>query len=58
MPDEENSVLVGILADFILKNSHFCPIPIEMKCEFGFKKSGCKECLIKHAHLLNKPRED
>ncbi len=55
---EKNNAIVNQLADFILSNSHFCPIPVEMKCECGFKQKGCKECLIKHAHLLSRPKED
>lgn len=55
---EKSSTLPGQLADYILKNTHFCPIPVEVKCECGFKEEGCKECLINHAHLLDRPRED
>ena len=55
---EESSVVVGQLADFILKDAHFFFFFFEMKCECGFKEEGCKECLIKNAHLLNRPRED
>lgn len=46
------------LAEYIIKNAHFCPIPIELKCVPGFKQPGCKECLMKHSHLLQLPKED
>jgi len=46
------------LADFIMNNFRFCPIPVEMKCEYGFREKGCRECIVSHAHLLSKPRED
>lgn len=44
------------LADFILKNVHFCPIPVEMKCQYGFREEGCRECLIENANLLQTKR--
>lgn len=58
LPTVECSETVSQLADFILRNFHFCPIPVEVKCECGFREEGCKECLIKNAHLLHKQRED
>lgn len=46
------------LAEYILKECHFCPIPVEVKCQYGFRESGCKKYLLKHTELLDKPRED
>ena len=46
------------LAEYIIKESHFCPIPVEMQCKYGFREDGCKKCLLKHTALLSKPRED
>ena len=40
------------------KECHFCPIPVEVKCQYGFRENGCKKCLLKHTELLDKPRED
>lgn len=37
---------------------HICPIPVEVKCQYGFRENGCKKCLLKHTELLDKPRED
>lgn len=48
----------GELAEYILKECHFCPIPVEVKCPYGFRENGCKKCLLKHTELLDKPRED
>lgn len=55
---EKNSAIVNLLADFILDNFVFCPIPVDVNCKCGFGWVECKECLIKHAHSLSKPRED
>lgn len=46
------------LAEYIIKECHFCPIPVEVKCQYGFRENGCKKCLLKHTDLLDKPRED
>ena len=46
------------LAEFIIKNWHHCPIPIEVVCECGFKEKGCVECLLCHIDTLNLPKED
>lgn len=46
------------LVKYIIENIHSCPIPVEMKCVPGFRGEGCVDCIIKHIHLLNKPRED
>ena len=46
------------LAEYILKECHFCPIPVEVKCQYGFRENGCKKCLLKHTESLDKPRED
>lgn len=46
------------LAEYIIKNVHFCPIPVEVKCKYGFGENGCKKCLLKHTNLLSKQRED
>lgn len=46
------------LAEFIIKNWHHCPIPIEVVCKCGFRGEGCIECLLRHADSLNLPKED
>ena len=46
------------LAEYILKEGHFCPIPVEVKCQYGFRENGCKKCLLKHTDLLDKPKEN
>lgn len=43
------------MAQYILDHAHFCPIPVTLKCTCGFKGEGCKECLMQHADLLNRP---
>lgn len=48
----------GEPGEYILKECHFCPIPVEVKCRYGFRENGCKKCLLKHTNLLDKPRED
>lgn len=46
------------LAEYILEESYFCPIPVALKCQYGFRGNGCKKCLLKHTGLLNKPGKD
>lgn len=47
-----------VMAEFIISNFHFCPIPVEVKCECGFRREGCVDCLLSNVHLLKLPRED
>lgn len=46
------------LAEFIIRNFHHCPIPVEIVCKFGFGREGCVDCLLSHVDLLKLPRED
>lgn len=46
------------LAEFIINNSHHCPIPIAVICKCGFKEEGCVECLLQHIDSLNLPKKD
>ena len=46
------------LAEFIIRNFHHCPIPVELVCEFGFGREGCIDCLLSHVDLLKLPRKD
>lgn len=46
------------LAEYIIKNVHSCPIPVELKCNPGFQNKGCVACLIKHTDLLKREKED
>lgn len=45
------------LAEFIIKNWHSCPIPVEVKCKCGFQQNGCIECLLRNLDFLNLPKE-
>lgn len=45
------------LAEYIIRNFHHCPIPVELICEFGFRREGCVDCLLAHVDLLKLPRE-
>lgn len=47
-----------VLAQYIIRNVHSCPIPVELVCECGFQKEGCVECLLKHLDVLLLPKED
>lgn len=46
------------LAEYIIKNVHSCPIPVEVDCKPGFQNKGCVACLIKHTDLLKREKED
>ena len=40
-----------MLAKFIVKNWHFCPVPGEVeedKC-CGWQEEGCEKCIVRHA---------
>ena len=46
------------LAEFIIRNWHSCPIPIDVTCKPGFQGEGCVECLLRHLDSLNLPKTD
>lgn len=62
--ERQKSALKGLendkrkLAEFIIKNWHHCPIPVEVICKCGFQNDGCVECLLRHIDLLNLSKED
>lgn len=46
------------LAEYIIKNVHSCPIPVDVNCKPGFQNKGCVACLMKHTDLLGREKED
>lgn len=40
------------LAEFIIRNCHSCPIPVNVTCKKGFQLERCVECLLKHIDTL------
>lgn len=50
----EDDNLVERIADFVINTLHTCPIPEnDFKCNYGYKKEGCRECFIKYIESLN-----
>lgn len=46
------------LAEFIIKNWHSCPIPVDVNCKCGFQQEGCVECLLCNIDALNLPKTE
>lgn len=46
------------LAEFIIKNWHACPIPVDVNCKCGFQQKGCVECLLRNIDTLGLPKTE
>lgn len=50
--EKKQEDVIQNMAEYILKHSKHCPIPVAIKCNYEFQKDGCVKCFINHMYKL------